>query len=61
MELLNHEPATRKRWLDLLTITYNFTSLVNSPTRITKDSRSIVDHRFVSNPQTVVGKRYSLV
>ena len=53
IHLLNHESATRKRWLDLLTITYNFTSLVNSPTRITKDSQSIVDHLFVSNPQTV--------
>ena len=28
IDLLNHESATRKRWLDLLTITYNFTSLV---------------------------------
>ena len=52
-DLLNHESLEVKRWINLLSVTYNFTSLVNSPTRITRDSLSIVDHLFESHPHIV--------
>ena len=42
-----------KTWIDLMS-SFNFTQLVNNPTRISIQSKTLIDHVFTNMPQNVI-------
>jgi hypothetical protein len=37
-----------QKWLSILE-TYNLKQIVNEPTRVTKDSKTLIDHIYITN------------
>ena len=50
-DLLNNKPVN-KSWLDVMQ-NYNFTQLINQPTRICDSSQTLIDHLYSNNPDNI--------
>ncbi|CAL4218293.1 unnamed protein product, partial [Meganyctiphanes norvegica] len=50
--MLNDNSSLRNRYIELLD-THNFTQLINSPTRVTQSSATIIDHIHTNNQEKI--------
>ena len=47
--------------LKFITRLYQYDQLISEPTRVTKDTRTLVDHCYTTNPQNIISKGVSVV
>ena len=46
---------------NFITRLYQYDQLISEPTRVTKDTRTLIDHFYTTNPQNIISKGVSVV
>ena len=60
-DFLSENLSPQASELKLITRLYQYDHLISEPTRVTEDTRTLIDHFYTTNPQNIISKGVSVV
>ena len=60
-DLLSEDLSSQASELKFITGLYQYEQLISEPTRVTENTRTLIDHFYTTNPQNIISKGVSVV
>ena len=60
-DLLSENLSSQASELKFITRLYQYKQLISEPTRVTENTRTLIDHFYTTNPQNIISKGVSVV